>query len=359
MQYFKQLDALRFYAAFQVIILHMHFTYSDELIYKLLLGVQGVPLFFILSGFLITGILLDRKEKGTALKDELRIFYIRRSLRIFPVYYLVLLFVFFAVPSYRNESFYDFLYISNFRYAFLGHFTSSPVAHFWSLAVEEQFYLVWPLIILLAANKKTFGVLISIFSIVVVINLILYISGYDFFSARTFACVCFLSAGGILAYLNRYRRNLFELAGKLFLPLVVAYCSLVFYEFYVGEVNGTFKFYFFLLFSSVLVARFALGFKHTAVKFLAEHPVVLYLGKISYGLYVYHLLVIFPVAFVKQLLNIQMIGTIDTEAFVKILVTIACAAMSWTFFEKPINKLKDKFPYSLNDRKQVRIKEAI
>ena len=126
-------------------------------------GYLGVDLFFVLSGFLITGILIDSKITP----NYFRVFYMRRALRIFPLYYLLLavswLTVVFITPQDKplltgvDSMAWFWLYASNIGMAVKGDWLNSPtwvgLGHFWSLAVEEQFYLVWPLLVYLMPVK--------------------------------------------------------------------------------------------------------------------------------------------------------------------------------------------------------------
>src|SRR5690348_11217200 len=163
-RYIPELDGIRGIAILGVIAFHFGlFTIdSHNLLYSVYgsvvgLGWAGVDLFFVLSGCLITRILLDTRNSG----HYFRSFYMRRVLRILPLYYFSV-FVFFCVvlpvgyavapgsfSSHEwarvapSESLWYWLHLSNWRSAF-GILQTSPLTHFWSLAIEEQFYLVWP-----------------------------------------------------------------------------------------------------------------------------------------------------------------------------------------------------------------------
>ena len=123
-------------------------------------GWIGVTLFFVLSGFLITGILLDTRDREHFLRD----FYARRALRIFPLYFAFLAVYLFVVPQlpYASDrlaqpptSFYYWTYLANMQEWLSGiAATASPLGPLWSLAVEEQIYLVWPFLILLVAGPR-------------------------------------------------------------------------------------------------------------------------------------------------------------------------------------------------------------
>ena len=165
------LDGLRGMAILGVILFHAAVEYAPSTLSGKALGAVfnvgwgGVDLFFVLSGFLITGILLE--TRGTA--GFFRNFYARRTLRIFPLYYGVLFVIFVVLPHYRpfdtpglqtiarNQGWF-WTYLTNFGFIVHGSvFGNSDwllLNHFWSLAVEEQFYLVWPLLVYLLSGRS-------------------------------------------------------------------------------------------------------------------------------------------------------------------------------------------------------------
>jgi peptidoglycan/LPS O-acetylase OafA/YrhL len=157
-EYLKGLDGIRGLAMATVILTHMH-----------LVGVGWITIqiFFVLSGFLITRILLSMREQH-ALGDYLRIFYARRTLRIFPIYYLFLLILWavaFLVPELdkeRRQIPYALAYVWNW-YAITDHGGLAPeLEHFWSLAVEEQFYLLWPLLLFFARGPAFWKIAVGL-----------------------------------------------------------------------------------------------------------------------------------------------------------------------------------------------------
>jgi len=155
-----ELDGVRGIAVLMVIVFHAfwfnQFYFGEsvkEVMRFAILGQTGVDLFFVLSGFLITRILLATKGK----KYQIRNFYIRRLLRIFPLYYMCLIIFFLVIPLLSNDfsginnifsfHFWSYiLYLQGFTFTFLNQF-NGPV-HFWSLAVEEHFYIFWPFFVL-------------------------------------------------------------------------------------------------------------------------------------------------------------------------------------------------------------------
>src|ERR1700751_1592145 len=159
-----QLDSLRALSVTGVLIDHF---WPTRILDFVDLGHIGVCLFFVLSGYLITGILLrfrssiegGRSDVATALRR----FYIRRFLRIFPPYYALLtLMVVTKFPDVRNTLWWHAGYASNFLFALQGSWTPWVTSHFWSLSVEEQFYLVWPFLILLIPRSRLVAVVIAI-----------------------------------------------------------------------------------------------------------------------------------------------------------------------------------------------------
>ena len=150
---FGQLDALRAFAVLGVVACH---TFDEQRQSWAQYGGYGVQLFFVISGFLITGILMDARRDADALALPMtgvfRSFYARRALRIIPIYYVTLAIgTFIGVQGMREELGWNVLYLSNWRIALDGHWGGAP--HIWSLAVEEQFYLLWPFVVLLAPRR--------------------------------------------------------------------------------------------------------------------------------------------------------------------------------------------------------------
>ncbi len=160
----KALDGVRGLAVLMVILYHMEYLaprsslWAKALLAPLRIGWAGVDLFFVLSGFLITGILLDTRESP----NYFRSFYARRALRIFPLYYLVLsgilvLAHFTSTLNYvlpvSHDRFFYFVYLNNWWPFLRDTWHGNILGHFWSLAVEEQFYLLWSLCVFAIARR--------------------------------------------------------------------------------------------------------------------------------------------------------------------------------------------------------------
>ncbi len=206
-EYLPQLDGLRTFAVLAVAYAHW---IPANYHFNLPLGLAAVEMFFVLSGFLITGILLRCRE-SLAHKEGTRLsvvnnFYLRRFLRIFPLYYLVLIIIFILnVPSAREAIVWTTTYLSNFYFYAQGKF-SPFIGHLWSLAVEEQFYLVWPWLIIFLPNRWLKPLFISTIMIAPVVRCILSFSAADsiqkFIPTLPITCLDALGTGSLLAYLG-------------------------------------------------------------------------------------------------------------------------------------------------------------
>jgi len=148
-----QLDGLRFLAVGAVMFGHWTEAFPSLAKFDLFAATGGVNLFFVLSGFLISEILMVNKRESRNTVAVLKNFYARRFLRIFPLYYLVIgLSVLFSIPKSRLFFFYLITYTFNYPTGLLRAATGN-MAHLWSLSVEEQFYIFFPFVILLIPQR--------------------------------------------------------------------------------------------------------------------------------------------------------------------------------------------------------------
>jgi len=344
------LDGLRAIAALMVMFFHFfqHLSCNDGLglLFKRIsgFGQTGVSLFFVLSGFLITRILLKEKQSEKYFIN----FYVRRSLRIFPLYYFYLCLVFFIIPFFENTStpeffrqVYHWIYLQDFAITFKWNY-SGPL-HFWSLAVEEHFYLFFPLLVYFLKEKQLVVSLFSLIVLSVILRFILSVKGYEVFYF-TFTRLDELSLGALLAVL--------ELKGKLtgtfskyflylFLIILVPTCTLWFI--FTSESNLYLQTFKFLLISLIYFS--VIGFLITASKThflnkLLVNKMLLFTGKISYGLYVYHgiCFAYFTKYVPTENIIINFIGSFILAFFV--------STLSYYFFEKHFLKLKKHFIYN-------------
>jgi peptidoglycan/LPS O-acetylase OafA/YrhL len=349
LKYMPQLDALRALAVLAVMV--HHFLPVDRFIPPdyITLGLLAVRLFFVLSGFLITGILLNyrREERGTALRR----FYLRRVLRIFPIYYLTL-FIALAlqVRPIQQGAFWHLAYLSN--YVAVSHPEwMGPASHFWTLAVEEQFYFVWPFIMLFVPRKHLATAIISAIALAVLFRaFVLFVLGMSIDAAGlfTFATLDSLGGGALLAlvhYDEKLRARLPALMKLLLvMGLVIVTLTTVFYVFNRGfRMLQTFLCLGVSFLFIVLIEKTARSFTGRA-KAVMENAAILYVGKISYGLYVYHNFMLAIVLY--YLLKWTTAPDYRLVAILSTVSTFAVAIVSWHLIERPLAQLKNRFSFS-------------
>jgi peptidoglycan/LPS O-acetylase OafA/YrhL len=351
--YRPELDVLRLLAFMMVFLTHIlpydgAFAEGTWLGSFRVAGGFGVCMFFMLSSFLITD-LLEREHAITG-SIELRAFYVRRILRIWPLYFSFLFFDFFVQHVRHTNNFpvgklLAFLllagnwYVGRFELPFT---LSSPL---WSISVEEQFYLVWP------SFRKHVGrrgsVLLAVATLLVsygVMARLSYVNAWNLWP-NSFVQFQFFSTGALLSFALRGRSPRFSLATRLALfavgiGILVASPRLFFTHgqtfFFLGP--G------FLLVNAGCIVIF--------LSFLGESRmgkwrVVTYLGRISYGLYVFHWMVVVAAVHAARLLVSQHLlppllvrGVMALAAF---LLTVVLASLSYRFFEAPILRFKKRF----------------
>ena len=342
-----QLDGLRTIAV--TLVFFHHWTAVGHN-----LGIIGVQLFFVLSGFLITGILLrERREVetgGQSIGFSIRQFYARRFLRIFPLYYFcLLLFIILGRFEIRKTFLWFFFYLSNVLFCLKGGF-SGPFSHFWSLAVEEQFYLFWPLVVLLTPRRRLPPVLLMLILLSPLARAATFLSGHAEFaqtSTMVWANLDTLGMGSLLACSlmspnDGTRRALRWLRWAVPLCVVEVLAA--------RFIPGGAVWVWLDPLAVALVSVWAVwtastGFEGLVGKCLS-HPVMAWLGRISYGLYVWHM---FAPAFLRNILHLLRFPDRFNDGAIGFVLlyawTVAAASLSWFLLEKPLNGLKRYFPY--------------
>jgi peptidoglycan/LPS O-acetylase OafA/YrhL len=331
-------------------------------------GALGVDLFFILSGFLITGILYDARTDP----DYFRNFYMRRVLRIFPLYYGVLIIIFLVLPlipalrgteltELRSHQAWAWLYAVNIYLAIHDGWVLSYIEHFWSLAVEEQFYMVWPLAVWLLASKPraflTFSLLVAAASFVGRIAASLAGAGPVVIEVLTPFQLDALAIGGFFAV---YLRQPGGEAGvrRLMVPMALAGAGLLALQFAgrhwtsSGTVLESVRGGAFHLLLAALLLKGLLGPASSVwTRCLLTRPLA-FLGKYSYGLYVYHHF--FSYYFSTQHTDVTLAAKLGCSTMVALLLqaaagiaaSVAIAWLSFEFFEKHFLRLKRYWPSS-------------
>jgi len=379
------LDGLRAISVLSVIIFHV-----DGFLFGF--GWLGVQFFFVLSGFLITSILLRMKEKLPSKKYFYK-FYGRRILRIFPLYYFYLLIILILVwlakfpflepfrvelqTVVRPQLPYTFFYVYDFFYASSKYQPTAFLTHFWSLSVEEQFYIVWPMLILLTPKRKVkslFLVTVILGPVCRYITYIIYENQiFPFLLPNSYLAILALpfshiDAFAMGAYVSQFRitkprmqliimAGLVPLLGYLsqYLAAGIIDINTLGYEF------KMFTAYKFVWGYSLVNYLFALILYNVYQRKLfvrvLEHVILRYIGKISYGMYVYHVAIIY---IIRKIIPFDISSPFYHVQFylIVVLITIIISSLSFHLLEKPIINLKDKF-FSLNPGRSEPYQEKI
>jgi peptidoglycan/LPS O-acetylase OafA/YrhL len=340
------LDGLRAIALLLVVSVH---SPAGRVFY---FGWAGVDLFFVLSGFLITGILLDARASSS----YFRTFIVRRSLRIWPLYYAFLALFFLVLPAFYapfRDNLRDhpplpyLLYVQNF---FMAGQPNSPIWVTWSLAIEEQFYLVWPLVVYLVPRRALLVVTAAIAALSPVVRFLLMSNGVPSGSIYlwTFTRLDGLALGAFIAALLRggaMSAHTLRRAGIAIAAVALPIGMWLALD-YTPEAGGAGPLQYAVLFSC-----FAVGFAGALGAALTARPLqralsirpLRHLGKISYGFYIYHVAVFQMVhhAFQSMFPDPTVLQKV-LKWLVAYPLALAIAELSFRFFESPILQWRDR-----------------
>jgi len=333
----REIDGLRAIAVLLVLVTH----WMPSLVMEIPVGRFGVLLFFVISGFLITGILLGCREKSADLSWSIYAFYARRFLRIFPPYYLVLALSALLIAGAAGRSLLaHVVYASNILFAIKGVW-GSAFDHIWSLAVEEQFYLIWPFVILFSPRRVIGPAVVALIVAGPAFRAIMVGLDANAIATRVLlpGCLDTLALGALLAVLQC--RGL-EIAGGVLSALGVVGAVGLTATCIVGLRSDDAAFVLIWQDTFVGLASFAVlaavtqWNSHTAFALLRWKPAA-QLGVISYGVYLYH-------GLTSALLHqVGLHGLL--HAAMAFPLTLGVAFVSWRYFELPISQHKRRFPY--------------
>jgi len=354
MKKIPQLDAVRGLAVLLVLVHNTNKYPSPHLRLISDNGWMGVDLFFVLSGFLITQILLDTKQSERYFRN----FYARRCLRIWPLYYSVLLFMFVIVPflrpseahavfEARSSPWWAFpVFLQNFLVS-IPAMATGPLGVTWSLAVEEQFYLFWPLVVRFCTETQLRKIAIAVICLSPALRFYLSLHQVNIYS-NTFCRLDGLMAGALLALVIRSvsfsPAVLLTGAWITFLvtvPLALTVETAFHAQWIVFSLTAL---------ASVSFVYLALFSPQRWLQSVLTNRFIVYTGTISYGIY---LLEKIPLDAVRTF-------HLDKHQFLVLpittAVTYAMAAMSWNLLEKPILKLKRFFePRTIRPGRALRL----
>jgi peptidoglycan/LPS O-acetylase OafA/YrhL len=375
MKHIKSIDSLRAFAVLAVIFDHWalvfdHGKYVPTFLHSIPFGTIGVTVFFVLSGFLISGILMDSKiaidQNRITLKKAFKVFYIRRTLRIFPIYYLLLFALLIFTPYLfnfdNNSPFWFFGYLTNFYL----YFRSDWIGDFmplWSLGVEEQFYLFWPFVLLLINRQYTLHAIIALIFLGLFSRVYFELFSPEFLRRGGFyifttpTCLDSFGLGALLSYLIKnnlltdfYRKVISYLS---IAAIIVLITLIVYWKFPTPPQNILYRF----LISIISVHLISILLSKNWITILFENSITIYLGKISYSMYLFHnflpnIYQKLSAYFLSQNLKIPFtnysilpyIGG-NIQLIIYFMVLIFLSSTTWFLFEKPINNLKNKFNY--------------
>lgn len=401
--YFPNLDGLRFLAFALVFVNHVvaclgHRT-VNPLINKiktdyLLNGDLGVNFFFVLSGFLITYLLLKEKEKHLTI--HVRSFYLRRVLRIWPLYFLVLFICLAIIPLFTtalpngfpiltsttimNKNLYMF-FLGNFDYVKNG-ISNAVVGVLWSVSIEEQFYLFWPLVLLIIPTKHLTKFFIALIGFSIYYRLF-GMSGKTqnlMIHYHTFSCISDLATGALFAqlcgsekFLNFFRKlNPFVIFGVYIIGIALIALRMDFFRLeptqneYLRLINfhnngirprpiqywhSFLPVVYSLFFAFVMMEQI---FTERSVFKIGKIKLFTYFGKISYGLYCFHMIALFFVVYIFMKLGYSVTMPdkylIISEAVSAFALTMLISILSYTYFEKRFLLLKAKFAVKISPK---------
>lgn len=358
----SRLDSFRAFAFLAVFLFHMPLYLGS--------GYLGVQAFFVLSGFLLTPILIEMKRTLPA-RAFFANFYGRRFLRIFPLYYFYLaaasgiILTLSALSLFQSHEFELFwtqlpwavFYLYNFHYVSDGLRDSAVLTHFWSLAVEEQFYLIWPLVIFCVSSRYLKSVLFCLIVLGPLLRLLtahalgsqwLPITSVRIDHAVYVSLFSHLDAFAIGGYASLWRGTIRShyiwllIVGAVLLGLLTSAISTGEPHWrafgYVSFMRDSYKYVWGYSLFGLIFALIILGIRAGVfLPRITSWPLLQYMGKISYGLYVYH----FPLCWIVSLV----IPTSATLAYISVtlLSTIIISVFSYECVEKRFLKMKDRY----------------
>lgn len=366
--YFKNLDGLRFLCFLTVFFFHSFQTDSAVVkanpVYKFIKfgvvenGFLGVNFFFVLSGFLITYLLI--KEKELNLKINIPNFWVRRILRIWPLYFACI-FIGFVIFPFAKEImggqseetaniWYYLTFTNNFDYINKGLPDAPGLGVLWSIAIEEQFYFVWPLLLALFPVKKYW----IVFTLVIISSLTFraFNDVPKVLELHTLSCIGDMAVGGFGAWLILFSKrfqNYLQHLSKLHLLLL--YICLICIFLFRNELFT--QHYITRIFERIYIAIIMLlvileqCYTEKSLFKMSQFKGISKLGIITYGLYCFHFFVISGVSGVGKITGLQhhTAWILIAEPVIALILTIIISKISYKYFETPFLKLKDKFAY--------------
>ncbi len=354
MKRLPNLDVLRFVLILYVILIHVSQLSSNQGLPNLKYlfdnhkGNEAIAVFFVMSGFLIIRIIYRAKLKNSF---SIQKFYMRRILKIFPLYYLITIFGFtfyhailpvLGIPFETNYNFAEGVFYYSFFMANVfsrSHDVGGILGVLWSLAIEEQFYIIIAPFLFFIRKRS---ILISLSLLFLIYFFVFHIE--DLIILRTYKFeFFFLFFGGIIAILEE-KSKLEFLKISRFIPLTISLVMVLFFSTHLFDFESLWVYN---LFATVLFGLFIHAISINNFGVAVTNKRLIYFGEISYGLYVYHVIVVNAVIFVilriKPLMMLNDTLTLVLIIFLTIGLTIFVAHISFKYFETYFLNLKEKF----------------
>jgi len=310
----------------------------------------GVECFFVLSGFLITLIILKDKETSASIPTALGHFYTRRVLRIFPAYYLTLFLLLFLADGSGGAVLIHALYFTNI-YGSIHNEWLSPGGHFWSLALEEQFYVFWPLLVLTLPIRKLAVISIALCIVAPASRLFIYFFIGDhhlaifMFPTTALDLLCF----GSLIAIVKHQSCVQEFRRYAQILTIVGLTALIIYLALVFQARNTLFFAVFgrtisAIIFGAFVVNAANGFSGITEKVLGN-PMVIWFGMVSYGAYIVHPFIpeIYSELGTQLDFDMNVWGAYYIRYPTMFLAMLVIVAFSYYLFERPIRNFKRRF----------------
>ncbi len=364
--YFKNLDGLRFLSFLSVFFYHRFYTTSNEIktskIYHFVKidlfgnGNLGVNFFFVLSGFLITFLLIE--EKNNYGQIDIKKFWVRRVLRIWPLFYFMVFFGFIIFPWIKNffglvstetaSPLYYVTFLNNFDFINKGLPDASSLGVLWSIAIEEQFYLFWPLIIFIFPVKKLW-----IPFLIITISSLVFRAMNDSsltHEVHTMSCIGDMTTGALGAWLIGYSikfKNYIERLKRFQILLIYVLFGFI----YLFRDNFLFLNYgvriFERMFIAIVIIHIILeqSFSINSLFKISNFKRISDFGKITYGLYCLHFIGILITITITNYFNMNknLFEIIFLTTPLALLFSILISKVSYIYYETPFLKLKEKY----------------
>ena len=364
--YFPHLDLIRFIAAFMIVMLHSYDAWHNWFAKTQETFVSGIPMansfmknlavgvdiFFLISGFLITYILLEEKKRTG--KINILKFMARRSLRILPLYFLIIIIAPFLIswigktePNYWPT----ILFVNNFQ-TINTTLWVYPFSHFWSICIEEHFYLVWPFVIAFIPKKWFLNTCFLLIVCSILFRLYaFYYSDHAWYNLylHTLSRIDVIVIGAIGAYffsIKPFNLKLTKTVRICLITLIVIALSIESTSLLNSPFLAAFKKYIYVALFSLLLLdyNFNPNFKHL----LPNKSFIHYLGKVSYGIYMFSNLI--NIIIIKKIILVYDIQNIYLFFFLSISLSLIIPIISYELFEKHILKLSKYFRVIKTDR---------